>query len=171
MLGYDKSSAVFEAIMNEYHAQIDAFIKKEDEILAVKARKIEQVSGEICAASIIGRDEYEELIGGHLTFSEYSKRVTAFWEKFNLEKIAEKQDQWRKEHRGRIDHFCSNGSDSRTLYDYNVNIFHFNEKQLSDTVRKILDISDEDLPVYVHNFDQFISSYATITVYLKKGLI
>ena len=69
---------------------------------------------------------------------------------------------------GRKDHFCN--PPGETLYDYNANLFAFDRKKLSDSVRQVLGISDEDLPVYIYDFDSFVNDYSAIETNLKRGI-
>ena len=166
-IGYKASSAIVDKVLEEYHRQIDKFIEEEDKVLGqgLLPRKNE-VSEDIRAVSSLSPDEYAELID--INHELYSRRIQEFCSMANLESIAEKQMQWCKRNKGRTDHFCTDTGETRTFYDYNINLFVLDRNRLAAEIRSCLDITDEDLPVYIHDFDGFADDYSSIIDLMKK---
>ena len=147
-IGYEKSSAVVDKVIEEYHRQIDKFIQEEDRILSNSVPRKAEVSPLILKISSLSPDEYNELIDHD---EAYGRRLKAFCDIIKLEAIAKKHMKHERE-----DHFCTDNGETRTLFNYNLNLFVFDRVKLGAEIRKCLDITDEDLPVYVHNIDNFV---------------
>ena len=162
-IGYEASACIVDKVLEEYHRQIDNFIEEEDRILSNPIPRKAEVSPVIQMACSLSSDEYNELIDYN---EAYGRRLNAFCDVIKLEAIARKHMQLKHEIEG---NFCTDAGEKRTFYNYNANLFVFDRDRLASEIRKCLDIIDEDLPVYVHDFNAFVNDYASITDMLKKG--
>jgi hypothetical protein len=108
-------------------------------------------------ASDLLLEEYSALIDPDE--ARYYSQLARFERLIDYEAIGRKKAEHLTDQE---DAFCNDQSEERTIYNYNTTLFVFDSSELEKGLDMKMGISDENIEVYIPDFEAFVQDYASI---------